>query len=223
MEKILYIENLMDERSSKVNHAVSIAEKKGLELSAMFVIPVHPDVTDWIEVQEKQIKEAETKVNQFVEKLAAELAEKGLPFAWKIVQSAPTAFMQAIEAFTPVDVIMTGKLDLAPLAEKGVKTLEDLSTRFGCPVLPVEGLMADKNEEKGTNYFRFLLFAGLTAASYLLFFPYIDKLNHVIFMKGTFLGALAVMAVVPVHAYIYGSFTEYLPKWLGLEKSAGKH
>jgi len=223
MEKILYIENLMDEKSSRVNHAVNIAEKKGLELSALFVIPVHPDVTDWIKVQEKQIKEAQEKVNQFVRKLEAELTEKGLPFAWKIVQSAPTVFMQAIEAFTPVDVIMTGKLDLAPLAEKGIKTLEDISSRFGCPVLPVEGLLTDKDEKKGKGSFRFLVFAGLSAASYLLFFPYIDKLNHLIFMKGTILGGLAVMVVVPIHAYIYGSFTEYLPKWLGMEKSAGKH
>jgi hypothetical protein len=223
MEKILYIENLMDEKSSKVDQAVSIAEKKGLELAALFVIPVHPDVTDWIEVQEKQIKEAQEKVNQFVRKLEAELKEKGLPFTWKILQSAPTAFMQALEAFTPVDVIMTGKLDLEPLAEKGIKTLEDISTRFGCPVLPVEGLVTNTDKKKGAGFFRFLLFAGLSAASYFVFFPYIDKLNHVIYMKGTFLGALAVMATVPVHAYIYGSFTEYLPKWLGLEKSAGKH
>ncbi len=83
--------------------------------------------------------------------------------------------------------------------------------------------MADKEKKKGTNIFRFLAFAALSVVSYFVFFPYIDKLNHLIFMKGTFLGALAVMAVVPVHAYIYGSFTEYLPKWLGLEKSAGKH
>lgn len=223
MEKILYIENLMDEKASKVDRAIKIADKKGLELSVLFVIPVHPDVTDWIEVQEKQIKEAQEKVNQFALKLEAELTEKGLPFAWKIVQSAPTVFMQALEAFTPVDIIMTGKLDLAPLAEKGIKTLEDISTHFGCPVLPVEGLVAKKEEEKGAGFFRFLLFAGLSAASYLVFFPYIEKLNHLIYMKGTFLGALAVMATVPVHAYIYGSFTEYLPKWLGLEKSAGKH
>jgi hypothetical protein len=189
----------------------------------LFVIPVHPDVTDWIEVQEKQVKEAQEKVNQFVRKLEAELKEKGLPFAWKIVQSAPTVFMQAIETFTPVDVIMTGKLDLTPLAEKGIKTLEDISTRFGCPVLPVEGLLVDKDKKKGSGVFRFLVFGGLSAVSYFVFFPYIDKLNHLIFMKGTFLGGLAVMVVVPIHAYIYGSFTEYLPKWMGLEKSAGKH
>ncbi|WP_231887717.1 hypothetical protein [Thermodesulfatator autotrophicus] len=49
----------------------------------------------------------------------------------------------------------------------------------------------------------------------------IEKLNYKIYMTGTFLGAIAVLATVPIHAYIYGSFAECLPKLLGLEKSAG--
>ena len=223
MEKILFIENLTDEKSSKVDHAIEIAEKKALELSALFVIPVRQDVPNFPEVQAEQIEKAETKVNQFAEKKAAELKSRGQTFAWKVIQSTATTFMESMEAFTPVDVIMTGNIDLDPLAEKGIKTLEDISMRFGCPVLPVESLLADKKKAKGTSFFRFLIFAGLSVMSYFVFFPYIDKLNHLIYMKGTFLGALAVMATVPIHAYIYGSFTEYFPKWLGLEKSAGKH
>ena len=223
MEKILFIENLTDEKSSKVDHAIAIAEKKDLELSALFVIPVRQDVPNFPEVQAEQIEKAETKVSQFAEKKAAELKDRGRPFAWKLVQSTATTFMESMESFTPVDLIMTGRIDLEPFAEKGIKTLEDISTRFGCPVLPVESLLTNTEKKKGTNIFRFLAFAALSVVSYFVFFPYIDKLNHLIFMKGTFLGALAVMAVVPVHAYIYGSFTEYLPKWLGLEKSAGKH
>ena len=223
MEKILFVENLTDEKSSKVDHAITIAEKKDLELSALFVIPVRQDVPNFPEVQAEQIKKAETQVSQFAENKVAELKDKGLPFAWKVVQSTATTFMESMEAFTPVDVIITGSIDLDPLAEKGIKTLEDISSRFGCPVLPVEGLLADKEKAKGTSFFRFLLFAALSGMSYFVFFPYIDKLNHLIYMKGTFLGALAVMVTVPIHAYIYGSFTEYLPKWLGLEKSAGKH
>ena len=223
MEKILFIENLTDEKSSKVDHAIAIAEKKDLELSALFVIPVRQDVPNFPEVQAEQIEKAEAKVSQFAENKAAELKDRGRPFAWKVVQSTATTFMESMESFTPVDLIMTGSIDLEPFAEKGIKTLEDISTSFGCPVLPVESLLTNTEKKKGTNIFRFLAFAALSVVSYFVFFPYIDKLNHLIFMKGTFLGALAVMAVVPVHAYIYGSFTEYLPKWLGLEKSAGKH
>jgi hypothetical protein len=223
MKKILFIENLTDEKSSKVDHAIAIAEKKDLELAALFVIPVRQDAPSFPEVQAEQIEKAETKVNQFAEKKAAELKDSGRPFAWKVVQSTATLFMEAMEAFTPVDVIVSGNIDLDPLAEKGIKTLEDISTRFGCPVLPVEGLLTHTEKKKGQSIFRFLVLAALSAMSYLVFFPYIDKLNHLIFMKGTILGGLAVMAVVPVHAYIYGSFTEYFPRWLGMEKSAGKH
>lgn len=223
MEKILFIESLTDEKSSKVDHAISIAEKKDLELSALFLIPVRQDVPIFPDVQAEQIQKAETKVTQFAENKATELKDRGQPFAWKVVLSTATTFMESMEAFTPVDVIMTGNIDLDPFAEKGIKTLEDISMRFGCPVLPVEGLLAEKDKAKGTSFFRFFIFTGLSVLSYFVFFPYIDKLNHLIFMKGTFLGALAVMVTVPIHAYIYGSFTEYIPKWMGLEKSAGKH
>ena len=123
MEKILFIENLTDEKSSKVDHAIAIAEKKDLELSALFVIPVRQDVPNFPEVQAEQIEKAETKVSQFAENKAAELKDRGQPFAWKVVQSTATTFMEAMEAFTPVDIIMTGKIDLDPLSEKGIKTL----------------------------------------------------------------------------------------------------
>jgi hypothetical protein len=42
-------------------------------------------------------------------------------------------------------------------------------------------------------------------------------------MKGTVLGAIAVMVVVAVHAFIYGSFTEFFPRFLGLDKGGHGH
>jgi hypothetical protein len=223
MKKLLYIENLTDDKSSKLDLAIEIAEAKGFELSAVFVIPVHPDVADWIEIQEKQILEAEKKVKNYAEQKEKELKDRGESFSWKVVRSMPEAFMNSIVAFTPVDVIMAGKIDLEPLSEKGIKHLEDLSSILGCPVFPVESLFVDRKQVKGVNYFRFLAFGGLSAASYFVFFPNLNKLNHLIFMKGTLLGALAVMLAVPIHAYIYGSFTECITKLIGLEKSMNSH
>jgi hypothetical protein len=223
MKKLLYIENLVDEKSSKLSHAVEIAKAKGLELSALFVIPVHMDVTDWIEVQEKHVKEAESNAKRYAEKMEAELKDQGEIFKWAVVRSMPDALMKSLEAFTPVDVIMAGKIDLAPLSEKGIKNLEHLSSRFGCPVFPVESLIAQKSQQKGVNLFRFLAFAALSAVSYFVFFPHLDKLNHLIFMKGTILGGIAVMVVVPLHAYVYGSFAECITQFIGLEKSMNSH
>lgn len=219
MKKILFVENVVDEKSSQLGHAIDVARARGLELSAVFVIPVRLDVAEWAEVQEKNIKEAETKVTNFARKIEAELKEKGPSFRWNVVQSVSDPFLQALEAFTPADIIVAGKIDLEPLAEKGIKNLEDLSSHLRAPIVPLDRLWADRKEAKQKiNIFRFLAFGCLSALSYFVFFPRIDQLNHAIFMKGTVLGGIAVMVVVGVHAYCYGSFTEYFPKFLGMDK-----
>ena len=99
--------------------------------------------------------------------------------------------------------------------------LEDISLRYKCPAIPLSALLPEKRKGRGKTLTRALIFGVLSACSYFLFFPQLDKLNHAIYMKGTILGAIAVMVTVPIHAYIYGSFTEVIPKLLGLEKSAG--
>ncbi|MBW2109292.1 MAG: hypothetical protein JRI36_11610 [Deltaproteobacteria bacterium] len=221
MKEILYIENVVDEKSSQVSEAISLATTKGLGLSVLFVVPLHPDVTDWVDVQEKQLDEAEANVESLGKKLESELKEKGQPFKWKMIRGTGDAMLESIGEFMPADVMLVGKLDLEPLGEKGVHNLEDLSSRFHCPVLPVERLLAGSEVKQKNNIVRFLSFGVLSAASYFLFFPQLDRLNHALFMKGTILGGLAVMAVVGIHAYVYGSFTEYIPKFLGLEKPGG--
>ena len=223
MKEMFYIENLADEKSSQINHAISLAGAKGLRLSALFVIPLHPDVADWVDVQEKQVKEAETKVESYAKKIAADLEKKGQPFRWKMIQGTADALMESIGEFMPADIALVGKLDLEPLGEKGVHNLEDLSSHFHCPVLPVERLSASGKDKGKLSIFRFLAFGVLSAAIYIFFFPQIDRLNHALFMKGTILGALAVMTVVPIHAYIYGTFTEYFPRFIGMDKSGGGH
>jgi hypothetical protein len=223
MKEILFIENLMNEKSSQLSQAISLASAKGLRLSALFIIPVHADVSDWVDQLQNQVREAETKVDAFARKTAAELEEQGLDFRWKMIQGTSDAVMSAIGEFMPADIVLAGKLDLEPLAEKGINNLEELSSHFHCPVLPVERLSVGEGRRAKQNILRFLVFGILSAASYFIFFPRLDRLNHSLFMKGTILSGLAVMAVVAVHAYIYGSFTEYLPKFLGLDKTDGGH
>ena len=129
----------------------------------------------------------------------------------------------AISEFMPADVILSGKLDFDVLALKGIHNLEDLSSRVHCPILPVERLATGEAPKFKISMLRFGLFGVLSALIYLLFFPQIDRLNHALLMKGTILGAFAVMVVVALHAYIYGSFTEYLPRFMGLDKGGHDH
>ncbi|WP_456433026.1 hypothetical protein [Thermosulfuriphilus sp.] len=222
MEKIVFIEQT-DRESKNLASVISLASEKGAELIALFLIPVSLETADWIEVQEKQLKEAEEKIEAFAQSMKEESAKRGLSFHWHIAHYTPRAFIKAMNEIGPADVIIVGELDLKPLAEEGIKHLEDISVRMNCPVLSIKTLMPEETTSKKKVLARMALFGGLSAASYFLFFPQIDKLNHLIYMKGNILGALAVMATVPIHAYIYGSFTECIPKILGLEKSAGTH
>ncbi len=221
MGKILFMGKNIDGQSSHLDQVIEVATSRGAELSALFLIPVSMETADWINVQEKQIKVAEQKASDFGRKVEENLKARGMTFDWKVVHLVPSAFMTALEEFTPVDIIIAGDIDLEPLVEKGIKHLEDISALLNCPVLPLASLLPAQKGSNGKTLTRLLLFGALSAVSYFLFFPQLDKLNHAIYMKGTVLGALAVMLTVPVHAYIYGTFTECLPKLIGLEKSAG--
>jgi hypothetical protein len=174
-------------------------------------------------VYEKQVKEAEERLNAYGERMASELEAKGQSFRWQLVKGTGEVIMNAINEFLPTDITLTGKLDFEALALKGVHNLEELSSQIHCPVLPVERLVLSEAPKAKPNLLRFTLFGGLSAAIYLLFFPQIDRLNHSLLMKGTVLGGIAVMSVVALHAYIYGSFTEYLPRFMGLDKGGHNH
>lgn len=222
MEKIIFVEQV--EREPKnISCALEIAKKKGAKLAALFLIPVVVETVDWIEVQEKKIREKEDKIAAFAMDLQERCREQGIELEWKIIQYRPRAFMKAMKEFSPAELIIVGDIDLKPLAEEGIKHLEDISIRLNCPVLSIKTLMPQKKASKGKILVRMALFGSLSALSYFVFFPQLDKLNHMIYMTGTLTGALAVLVTVPIHAYIYGSFTECIPKLLGLEKSAGSH
>ena len=175
------------------------------------------------ELHEKQVQEAEARVTAYGERMASELEAKGQDFRWQMVKGSADAIMNAISEFMPADIILTGKLDFETLALKGIHNLEELSGHVHCPVLPAERLAVDEGPKTKSNLLLFALFGVLSAASYFLFFPQINRLNYSLFMKGTFLGAIAVMLVVGLHAYIYGSFTEYLPRFMGLDKGDHNH
>ena len=223
MKEILFIENLMHEKTSQLKAAIDMASAKGLKLSALFIVSLHPEVSDWVEVYEKQLKEAEKRLSAYGERMASELDAKGQAFRWRLVKGTGEASMNAINEFLPADIILTGKLDFESLALKGVHNLEELSSQIHCPVLPVERLVLSEAPNAKPNLLRFALFGGLSAAIYFFFFPQIDRLNHSLLMKGTVLGGIAVMFVVALHAYIYGSFTEYLPRFIGLDKGGHTH
>ncbi|AEH44208.1 hypothetical protein Thein_0325 [Thermodesulfatator indicus DSM 15286] len=220
MERILFIEEV-DREPKYINHAIEIAKKKKAKLYILFLVPVSLETTDWIDIQEKQIKEKKEKLENLLNEIKAKGI--GVEIEGKVIEYLPRAFMLALKEFSPIDLVIVGNLDLEPLASEKIKHLEDISIRLKCPVLSIKTLLPQERTSKKKVISKMCLYGSLSAISYFGFFPMIEKLNYKIYMTGTFLGAIAVLATVPIHAYIYGSFAECLPKLLGLEKSAGKH
>ncbi len=209
MEKILYIEQGTDPEETGLKFISKIAQKRNAQLYWLLV------------AESKEFQSVKEKGEEIASRYAKELNTEKELFYSQIIEYQPSNFFDALNKITPVDLIVANRLDLDVLSSEGIKELEDISLRYKCPVVPFSALMPEEKKSKTRILLRTLIFGGISACIYLLFFPQIDKLNHLIYMKGTVLGALAVMITVPIHAYIYGSFTEGLPKLLGLEKSAG--
>ncbi len=220
MEKIVFLEQNVEKKTPALNWVVEVAKQRECDLCCIFLIPPTLQTSEWVEMQEKQSKEAMAKAEEVGKSLESELKKEGINFSWKVVQFTPSSFMEAVQESLPTDLIIAGDLDLEPLVEKGIKHLEDLSVTFSCPVLPANTLVKEK-DQKGKIIARMCIFGIGSAAIYFGFYPLINKLNNIIYMKGGVLGALAVMCTVPIVAYIYGSFTEGIPKLMGLEKTAG--
>ena len=209
MEKIVLIEQGIDPEETGLKFLTQMVQKREAQLH-------------WLLLAESgEFRLAKEQGEGISKKYSEKLnAEKKL-FYSQIIEYEPANFIKTLEEISPMDLVVANKLDLDPLSSEGIKELEDISLRYRCPVVPFSALLPEKKKSNTRILFRTLVFGGISAGIYFLFFPQLDKLNHLIYMKGTILGALAVMATVPIHAFIYGSFTEGIPKLLGLEKSAG--
>ncbi|WP_157627908.1 hypothetical protein, partial [Thermodesulfatator autotrophicus] len=131
MEKILFIEEI-DREPKYVNHALEIAKRKNAKLYVLFLVPVSLETADWIDIQEKQIKEKKEKL----EKLLSEIKQKSnIEIEGKVIEYLPRAFMLALKEFSPIDLVIVGDIDLEPLASERIKHLEDISVRLRCPIV----------------------------------------------------------------------------------------
>lgn len=209
MEKIVFIEQGIDPEEKGLKMMEQIAREKNAEIHWLLVLE-SGNISSLKEKGEKLADKYNNSLN----------VEKEL-FFYRSIEYSPSNLLNSLNELSPMNLIVTSQLNLEPLSEEGIKELEDLSLRYKCPVIALSALMPEEKKSKTKLLTKTLFFGGLSVCSYFLFFPQLDKLNHAIYMKGTIVGAIAVMITVPIHAYIYGSFTESLPKLLGLEKSTG--
>jgi len=208
LKKIIVIDGKWDVQSQSVQYAMKASKGADTEIVGIFL------------ADDGTAKTAE-KAESNLKKVKQEFSAAGIGFSSYIVSSEPQSFLKKIDDMMPASLVIIGDVKFSPDMVKGGASLEALRKRLSCPVTTageLAGAHAEKKTSKGTNWGVWLIYAIGSALMYFVFFPNIKALNSKLFMTGTALGAVATMAVVIVHAWVWGNTTHILPKLFKLEK-----
>jgi hypothetical protein len=208
LKKIIVIDGKWDMQSPAVQYAMKAS--KGADTEIIGILLVTDGSATTIEKAESNLK-----------KIKQEFSAGGIGFSSYVVSPEPQSFLKKIDELMPASLVIIGDVKFSPDMVKGGASLEALRKRLSCPVTTaaeLAGAHAEKKTAKGTNWGMWLIYAIGSALMYFVFFPNVKALNEKLFMTGTVLGALATMAVVVVHAWVWGNTTHILPKLFKLEK-----
>ncbi len=208
MNKIILIDSKWQVDSPAVQYALNSFKNSDTQITAIFLAD-----NSSAEVIEK----AETALQEAKEKFVS----AGIGFSSSVVTQDADAFMKLIDDLMPASLVLIGEPNFTADMKKGGASVEALKEKLTCPVTTADdlaGLQKGKKPAKGTNWGMWIIYAIGSAIMYGVFFPRIESLNEKIFMTETILGGVAVMAVVAVHAWIWGNTTTILPKLFKLEK-----
>jgi len=208
LKKIIVIDGKWDVQSPSVQYAMKASKGADTEVVGIFLADDSGEET--VEKAESYLK----KVNQ-------EFSAGGISFSSHVVSPEPRSFLKKIDDMMPASLVIIGDVKFSPDMVRGGASLEALRERLSCPVTTageLAGAHAEKKTAKGTNWGKWLLYAIGSALMYFVFYPNIKELNQKLFMAETVLGAVAIMAVVIIHAWVWGNTTHILPKLFKLEK-----
>jgi len=208
LKKIIVIDGKWDAQSPSVQYAIKASKGGDTEITGIFL------------AYDSSAKTAE-KAELDLKKVKQEFTAGGIGFSYYVVSPEPISFLKKIDDMMPASLVIIGDVRFSPEMVKGGASLEALRKRLPCPVTTageLAGAHAEKKVAKGTNWGKWLIYAIASALMYFVFFPNVKALNSKLFMTGTVLGALATMAVVVVHAWVWGNTTHILPKLFKLEK-----
>ncbi len=207
MKKIILIDSIWDIRSPALQYALTAAKGTDTEIAGIFLTS---DSTS------KTFEDAEATL----EAIKQEFAAGGITFSSYVTGPEPGAFIRRIDDLMPASLVLIGEANFTGEMKKGGASIEALKEKLTCPVTTagnLAGAQAGKKAAKGINWGKFIMYAIGSIFMYGIFYPKIVTLNGSLFMKGTVLGGLAIMAVVIVHAWVWGNTTYILPKIFKLE------
>ncbi len=208
MKKIILIDSKWDIGSTALQYILKASKGTDTEISGIFLAA---------DSSRETIEKAEAALKTVKQKFASE----GVGFSSHVVAPESRAFMKKIDDLMPASLVLIGDVNFSDEMVKGGASTAALKEKLACPVTTVDAIAdahVEKKPAKGINWGKFIIYAIGSAIMYGVFFPKIDMLNEKIFMTGTVLGGLAIMAVVVVHAWIWGNTTDILPKLFKLEK-----
>ena len=208
MKKIILIDGKWDMNSPALQYTLKASKGADTEIAGIFLAADSSKGT--IENARNVLKAAKRAFDS-----------EGVGFSSYVVAQDPETFMKKLNDLMPASLVLIGDAKFTDEMKKGGVSIGTLEGKFTCPVTTAEAIAAaheDKKPAKGVNWGKFIIYAIGSALMYGVLFPKIDALNKDIFMTGTVLGGIAIMAVVVVHAWIWGNTTNILPKLFKLEK-----
>jgi hypothetical protein len=209
LKKIIVIDGKWDTQTPAIQYALKAS--KGTDTEIVGIFPAGDSGKGTIEKAEAALKTVKQK-----------MASEGVAFSSYVVAQDAQAFMKRINDLMPASLVIIGDVKFSADMVKGGVSAEALREKLACPVTTAENIpaagRAEEKPAKGTNWGMWIVYAIGSAFMYVVFYPKIGALNEKVFMSGTVIGAIATMAVVIVHAWVWGNTTHILPKLFKLEK-----
>ena len=208
MKRIILIDSKWNINSQALQYAMKASKGADTEIAGIFLAA-------------DGSKEAIDKAGAVLDSVKQTLSSEGIGFSSHVVAPDADAFMTKINGLMPASLVLIGEATFTGEMKKGGASIESLKEKLTCPVTTAEDLAsahAEKKPAKGFNWGMWIVYAIGSVLSYGLFYPKIEMLNEKIFMTGTVLSGIAIMAAVAIHAWIWGNTTTILPKLFKLEK-----
>jgi hypothetical protein len=228
LKRIIVIESNWDIGSPVLQYALKAAKSADTEIVGVSLLA---GATTLESAQTEVLEERLTGVRQ-------RLAQEGVGFSFHFVSAESGKFMDEIKGLMPASLLLVGEKAFAPVSASSAPvigsviasvSIEALKKELTCPVVGGVGTKAlkalealdaartGKKASKGVNWVKFLAYAIGSAIMYSIFYPKIVMLNEHLFMAKSVAGSVAIMAVVVVHAWVWGNTTHILPKMFKLE------
>lgn len=209
LKKIIVIDGKWDTQTPTIQYAIKASKGTDTEIVGVFLAG---------DSGKETIEKGEAVMKTVTQKMASD----GVSFSSNVVAQDAQAFMKRINDLMPASLVIIGDVKFSADMVKGGVSTEALREKLSCPVTTTGDIAAagraEEKPSKGTNWGMWIFYAIASALMYFVFYPKINALNEKVFMSGTMIGAIATMAVVIIHAWVWGNTTHILPKLFKLEK-----